>query len=270
MHPEKNYLHLLEKLVEISKDKNNLRKDRTGTGTYSIFGSILEFDMNYGLPILTTKKIQLKSVIYELLWFLHGDTNIKFLKDNGVNIWNEWADENGELGPVYGKQWRAWEDKNGNKIDQIKNVINSIKTNPYSRRHIVSAWNVGELKDMSLPPCHILFQFFVENNKLSLQMYQRSADVFLGLPFDIASYSILLHIVAKLTNLEPLKFIWVGGDVHLYSNHIEQAKIQLSREPFAFPQIKLKDINDIDNIKYDDIIIENYIHHSIIKAPISV
>lgn len=249
------YINLLNNIL-----KNGVqRPDRTGTGTLSIFGNQMRFNLQDGFPLITTKKIHLKSIIYELLWFLRGDTNIKFLQDNNVRIWNEWADKNGELGHIYGYQWRSWPDYNGNYIDQLSNVIQQIKTDPNSRRIIVSAWNVADLHNMNLPPCHILYQFYVANGELSLQMYQRSADVFLGLPFDIASYALLLTMVAQVCNLTPKDLIIVTGDTHLYLNHIEQAKIQVQREPKSLPTIKLNsNITNIFDFKYDDVTLENY------------
>lgn len=263
----KQYLDLLEYTL---KD-GTLKSDRTGTGTTSIFGYQMRFNLEKGFPLLTTKKLHLKSIIHELLWFLKGDTNIKYLQDNGVRIWNEWADENGNLGPVYGHQWRSWGTSSGETIDQIAQVINSIKTNPDSRRHIVSAWNVGELNDMALPPCHILFQFYVSGNKLSCQLYQRSADIFLGVPFNIASYSLLLMMVAQVTGLEPSEFIHTIGDGHIYSNHIEQVKTQLSREPRKLPRMEINPaIKDIFAFTYNDFTLTEYNPHPHIKGQIAV
>jgi len=244
--------------------------DRTGTGTRSVFGRQIRYDLSQGFPLITTKRVHFKSVAYELLWFLRGDSNIKWLMDNGVKIWNEWADANGELGPVYGVQWRSWPTPDGSHIDQIASIIEQIKTNPDSRRLIVSAWNVSELDKMALPPCHLLFQFYVANGKLSCQLYQRSCDMFLGVPFNIASYSLLTHMVAAQTGLEPGEFIWTGGDCHIYDNHIEQVKTQLDREPYSFPTLKLAPRNSIFDYTYDDFTIENYQHHPTIKAPIAV
>lgn len=262
-----NYLNLLENILE----NGTVREDRTGVGTIGLFGTQLRFDLSEGLPVVTTKKIHLKSVIHELLWFISGSTNIKYLNDNGVNIWNEWADENGELGAVYGKQWRSWGAKDGTVIDQLSKVIHDIKTNPYSRRHIISAWNVGELEEMKLPPCHLLFQFFVSEGKLSCQMYQRSVDTFLGLPFNIASYAILTQMIAQVCDLEVGEFVWVGGDTHIYLNHREQVKEQLTREPFKLPILKLNpDVKDIFDFKYEDFEIQDYISHPSIKAPIAI
>ena len=263
----KQYLDLLQYILDNGIEKN----DRTGVGTRSVFGYQMRFDLQKGFPLVTTKKLHLRSIIYELLWFIHGDTNIKFLHDNNVSIWDEWADENGDLGPIYGKQWRRWEGKDGKVIDQLSWVINEIIKNPNSRRLIVSAWNVAEIYEMKLPPCHVLFQFYVVNNKLSCQLYQRSADVFLGVPFNIASYSLLTHMIAQVTGLQVGEFIHTFGDVHLYLYHIEQAKLQLSREPFPLPQLKLNpDIKNIDDFKFEDIEIINYQAHPSIKADVAV
>ena len=250
------YLDLMKKILEEGVD----RGDRTGTGTRSIFGTQMRFDLSQGFPLLTTKKVHLKSIIYELLWFLKGDTNIKYLHDHKVSIWDEWADENGDLGPVYGKQWRRWECADGRVIDQISNAIHDIKTNPNSRRIIVNAWNVGEVENMALPPCHLLFQFYVANGKLSCLLYQRSCDFFLGVPFNIASYSLLTMMMAKECDLEPGDFVWTGGDTHLYHNHFEQAREQLSRTPRPLPQMLIKrkaptlfdyDFDDFELVGYD-------------------
>jgi len=247
------------------------KTDRTGTGTISCFGYQMRFNLAKGFPLVTTKKLHLKSIIYELLWFLNGDTNIKYLNDNGVRIWNEWADENGDLGPVYGKQWRSWEGANGKVIDQISDVINQIKTNPDSRRIIVSAWNVAELSEMALMPCHSLFQFYVADGKLSCQLYQRSADVFLGVPFNIASYALLTMMIAQVCNLECGDFVHTFGDVHLYNNHIEQAKLQLSRTPYPLPTMKINPgVKDIFSFTYEDFTLENYSFHPHIKAEVAV
>ena len=263
----KQYLDLLQYILDNGIEKN----DRTGVGTRSVFGYQMRFDLQNGFPLVTTKKLHLRSIIYELLWFIHGDTNIKFLHDNNVSIWDEWADENGDLGPIYGKQWRRWEGKDGKVIDQLSWVINEIVKNPNSRRLIVSAWNVAEISEMKLPPCHVLFQFYVANNKLSCQLYQRSADVFLGVPFNIASYSLLTHMIAQVTGLQVGEFIHTFGDVHLYLNHIQQAKLQLSREPFALPQLKLNpNVKNIDDFKFEDIEILNYQAHPSIKADVAV
>lgn len=263
----KQYLQLLNRILTEGVKKD----DRTGTGTLSVFGNQMRFDLSDGFPLLTTKKLHLKSIIYELLWFLRGDTNIKYLKDLGVSIWDEWADANGELGPVYGHQWRSWPDYNGGTIDQISAVIDQIKHHPESRRMIVSAWNVAEVPQMALPPCHCLFQFYVANGKLSLQLYQRSADTFLGVPFNIASYALLLMMVAQVTGLKPGEFIHTTGDTHLYLNHIEQAKLQLSREPRPLPTMRLNpDVKDIFSFKYEDFQLENYNPWPHIKAEVSV
>ena len=261
------YLHLLERILTEGTKKT----DRTGTGTISIFGNQMRFDMSKGFPLLTTKKLHLKSIIYELLWFLQGDTNVKYLQDHGVRIWNEWADENGELGPIYGHQWRSWPGHNGEPIDQIKKVVEQIKNTPDSRRMIVSAWNVADIDDMKLPPCHCFFQFYVADGKLSLQLYQRSADTFLGVPFNIASYALLLLMVAQVTGLEPGDFIHTTGDTHLYLNHIEQARLQLTRTPRPLPQMKLNpDVKDLFSFKYEDFQLEGYDPWPHIAAKVSV
>jgi len=247
------------------------KMDRTGTGTLSIFGYQMRFNLAEGFPLVTTKKCHLKSIIHELIWFLSGNTNIKYLTDNNVTIWNEWADANGDLGPVYGKQWRSWPDKNGKAIDQIMQVINDIKNNPDSRRLIVSAWNIGEIPEMALPPCHAFFQFYVANGKLSCQLYQRSADIFLGVPFNIASYALLVMMVAQVTNLQLGDFVHTFGDAHLYLNHIEQAKEQLSRTPYPLPTMQLNpEIKSIFDFKFEDFYLQNYQSHASIKAPIAV
>ena len=262
-----NYLELLRHIKENGTDKT----DRTGTGTRSVFGYQMRFDLSQGFPLVTTKKLHLKSIIYELLWFLKGDTNIKYLKDNGVSIWDEWADENGDLGPVYGAQWRSWQGANGKTIDQITEVIDQIKKNPDSRRLIVSAWNVAEIPNMALAPCHAMFQFYVVDGKLSLQLYQRSADVFLGVPFNIASYALLLMMVAQVCDLEVGEFVHTFGDVHIYNNHFEQVEKQLSREPKSLPTIKLNpNIKNIFDFDFDDFTLENYDPHPGIKAPVAV
>ena len=262
-----NYLELLRHIKENGTDKT----DRTGTGTRSVFGYQMRFDLSQGFPLVTTKKLHLKSIIYELLWFLKGDTNIKYLKDNGVSIWDEWADENGDLGPVYGAQWRSWQGANGKTIDQITEVIDQIKKNPDSRRLIVSAWNVAEIPNMALAPCHAMFQFYVADGKLSLQLYQRSADVFLGVPFNIASYALLLMMVAQVCDLEVGEFVYTFGDVHIYNNHFEQVEKQLSREPKSLPTIKLNpNIKNIFDFDFDDFTLENYDPHPGIKAPVAV
>lgn len=261
------YLNLLDRILTEGTKKT----DRTGTGTISIFGNQMRFDMSKGFPLLTTKKLHLKSIIYELLWFLQGDTNVKYLQDHGVRIWNEWADENGELGPIYGHQWRSWPGHNGEPIDQIKKVVEQIKNTPDSRRMIVSAWNVADIDDMKLPPCHCFFQFYVADGKLSLQLYQRSADTFLGVPFNIASYALLLLMVAQVTGLEPGDFIHTTGDTHLYLNHIEQARLQLTRTPRPLPQMKLNpDVKDLFSFKYEDFQLEGYAPWPHIAAQVSV
>ncbi|MCL2414194.1 MAG: thymidylate synthase [Bacteroidales bacterium] len=261
------YLELVSKILTEGTNKT----DRTGTGTRSIFGHQMRFDLSKGFPLETTKKLHVKSIIYELLWFLKGDTNIHYLQENGVRIWNEWADAEGNLGPVYGKQWRSWGCKDGKTIDQISELIEIIKKNPDSRRMLVCAWNVGELSEMALPPCHVLFQFYVANGKLSCQLYQRSADVFLGVPFNIASYALLTLMIAQVCDLQPGEFIHTFGDVHLYSNHFEQAKLQLTREPFPMPQMKLNpNIKNIFDFTYDDFELLNYEAHPHIKAEVAV
>lgn len=263
----KQYLDLLDYVL----NNGTKKEDRTGTGTLSVFGYQMRFDLSNGFPLLTTKKLHLKSIIYELLWFLKGDTNVKYLQENGVRIWNEWADENGELGPVYGHQWRSWPDYDGGSIDQITNVINQIKNNPNSRRLIVSAWNVAEVENMALPPCHTLFQFYVSDGKLSLQLYQRSADIFLGVPFNIASYALLLMMVAQVTNLQPGEFIHTLGDAHIYTNHLDQVHEQLSREPRTLPTMKINpEVKDIFNFGFEDFSLENYNPHPHIKGVVAV
>lgn len=263
----KQYLDLCQKVMNEGRKKI----DRTSTGTISIFGHQMRFDLQKGFPLLTTKKIHLKSVIHELLWFINGDTNIKYLQENGVRIWNEWADEFGNLGPVYGHQWRKWESKDGKIIDQLTNVIEEIKINPDSRRLIVSAWNVGELDKMALPPCHLLFQFYVSDNKLSCQLYQRSADIFLGVPFNIASYSLLTMMIAQVCGLEVGEFIHTLGDAHIYLNHLEQVKLQLTREPRALPKMELNpNVKSIYDFTYDDFTLLNYDPHPHIKGKVSV
>lgn len=261
------YLNLVEHVL----NHGALKEDRTGTGVLSVFGHQMRFDLAKGFPLLTTKKLHLKSIVHELLWFLRGDTNVAYLKENGVSIWNAWADEAGNLGPVYGHQWRSWDKQDGQVIDQISEVIEQIKTNPLSRRLIVSAWNVGELDQMALPPCHLLFQFYVANGKLSCQLYQRSADVFLGVPFNIASYALLTHMIAAQCDLEVGEFIWTGGDCHLYQNHLEQARTQLERTPRALPtlEIQRKPASVFDYV-FNDFAFLNYEPYPTIKAPIAV
>lgn len=263
----KQYLDLLRKIVETGVD----RGDRTGTGTRSIFGYQMRFNLADGFPLLTTKKLHLKSIIYELLWFLRGDTNVKYLQEHGVRIWNEWADADGNLGHIYGYQWRSWPDYDGGYIDQIAEVVNTIKNNPESRRIIVSAWNVGDLKTMNLPPCHLLFQFYVADGRLSLQLYQRSADCFLGVPFNIASYALLLMMVAQVTGLEPGDFVHTLGDAHIYSNHFEQVAEQLSREPRPLPRMIINpDVKELTDFKFEDFTLEDYNPHPHIKATVAV
>lgn len=262
-----NYQRLLRKILEEGVDKS----DRTGTGTRSLFGYQMRWDLQQGFPLVTTKKLHLRSIIYELLWFLKGDTNINYLKENQVKIWDEWADENGDLGPVYGKQWRSWETRSGRVVDQISEALHLIKTQPDSRRIIVSAWNVGDLPDMALAPCHCLFQFYVANGKLSCQLYQRSADVFLGVPFNIASYALLTHMMAHVCGLQAGDFVHTFGDVHLYSNHMEQALEQLSRSPRSLPVLSINpEVNDLFNFQYEDFRIDNYDPYPTIKAPVAI
>lgn len=263
----KQYLNLLRHILENGSDK----KDRTGTGTRSVFGHQMRFDLQEGFPLVTTKKLHVRSIIHELLWFLKGDTNIKYLNDNNVRIWDEWADENGNLGPVYGHQWRSWSTPNGEHIDQITNVINMIKKNPDSRRLIVSAWNPAEVDQMALPPCHCLFQFYVADEKLSCQLYQRSCDTFLGVPFNIASYALLTMMIAQVCDLKLGDFVWTGGDVHLYKNHFEQAKLQLTREPRPLPKMEINpEIKDIFGFRYEDFKLIGYNPHPHIKADVAV
>jgi thymidylate synthase len=263
----KQYLNLLETIL----NEGTVKNDRTGTGTISRFGHQMRFDLSEGFPVVTTKKLHLKSIIHELLWFLAGDTNVKYLQDNGVRIWNEWAGEDGDLGHIYGYQWRNWPTPDGKHIDQITKVVDSIKNNPDSRRHIVSAWNVGELDKMNLPPCHILVQFYVADGKLSCQLYQRSADVFLGVPFNIASYALLTLMMAQVTGLQPGDFVHTFGDVHIYSNHIEQVKLQLTREPFPLPTMKINpQVKSIFDFKFDDFELVNYLSHPHIKGDVAV
>ena len=263
----KNYLNLLDRILREGVQKD----DRTGTGTLSVFGHQMRFDLSKGFPLLTTKKLHTKSIIYELLWFLKGDTNVRYLQEHGVRIWNEWADENGDLGPVYGHQWRSWPDYDGGVIDQIEYVLNQIRTNPNSRRMIVSAWNVAEVNKMALPPCHTLFQFYVSNGRLSLQLYQRSADTFLGVPFNIASYALLTMMMAQVTGLEPGEFVHTTGDTHLYLNHLEQARLQLTREPRPLPTMRLNpDMKSLYDFKFEDFELVGYDPWPHIKADVSV
>lgn len=263
----KQYLDLMQHVL----DHGHQKTDRTGTGTLSVFGYQMRFNLADGFPVLTTKKLHLRSIIHELLWFLKGDTNIRYLKDNGVSIWDEWADEQGELGPVYGKQWRRWETPDGRQIDQISQLIEGLKHNPDSRRHLVSAWNPGEVDGMALPPCHALFQFYVAGGKLSCQLYQRSADIFLGVPFNIASYALLTMMVAQVCELEPGEFVWTGGDCHLYLNHLAQAREQLQRGPRTLPRMHINPaVHDIFAFKFEDFTLEGYDPHPHIKAPVAV
>ncbi|NKQ35141.1 MAG: thymidylate synthase [Chloroflexi bacterium] len=263
----KQYLDLMQHVLD-----NGIRKDdRTGVGTISVFGYQMRFDLADGFPVVTTKKLHLRSIIYELLWFLQGDTNVRYLQENKVRIWNEWADEAGELGPVYGAQWRSWTAANGRTLDQITTLLHDLRHNPNSRRHIVSAWNVGELDKMALPPCHALFQFYVADGRLSCQLYQRSADIFLGVPFNIASYALLTLMIAQVAGYQPGDFVHTLGDAHLYLNHLEQARLQLSRKPYPLPQMKLNPaVTDLFDFDYDDFQLVNYQYHPHIKAPIAV
>ncbi len=263
----KQYLDLCKHVLE----NGILKGDRTGTGTISTFGYQMRCNLEEGFPLLTTKKLHLKSIIYELLWFLQGDTNVRYLQEHGVRIWNEWADENGELGPIYGHQWRSWTGADGTTVDQISELIEQIKTNPNSRRLLVNAWNVAEINQMALPPCHCMFQFYVADGKLSCQLYQRSADVFLGVPFNIASYAMLTMMIAQVCGLKPGEFIHTFGDVHIYQNHIEQVKLQLTREPRPLPTLKINpDVKDIFSFQYEDFVLENYHPHPHIKGVVSV
>ncbi len=263
----KQYLTLLNHVLTNGVEQ----QDRTGTGTISTFGYQMRFDLSKGFPLLTTKKLHTKSIIHELLWFLRGETNVKSLQEVGVSIWNEWADEQGELGPVYGAQWRAWPTADGSSVDQLSDLIEQLQNNPYSRRHIISAWNVGEIDKMALPPCHTMFQFYVAQGKLSCQLYQRSADVFLGVPFNVSSYALLLIMIAHVTNLEVGEFIHTFGDVHVYKNHIEQAKLQLQRQPFPLPSLEVtRKVDSIFDFKYEDFELKNYQSHPHISAPVAV
>nr|WP_312447033.1 thymidylate synthase [Brevundimonas naejangsanensis] len=265
-HPEWQYLNLLRDIL----DNGVRRDDRTGTGTLGVFGRQMRFDLSKGFPLLTTKKLHTRSIFIELLWFLRGETNIAWLKDNGVSIWDEWADAEGDLGPVYGKQWRSWAAPNGQSIDQISKLVHGLKTNPNSRRHIVSAWNPADVDDMALPPCHCLFQFFVADGKLSCQLYQRSADVFLGVPFNIASYALLTHMLAKVVGLEPGDFVHTFGDAHLYLNHLEQAELQLSRAPLPLPTLSVADKTDLFGFELSDFVLNDYQSWPHIKAAVAV
>jgi thymidylate synthase len=263
----RQYLDLMSHVLEHGDRKT----DRTGTGTLSVFGWQMRFRLQDGFPLVTTKKLHTRSIIHELLWFLQGDTNIRYLKENGVSIWDEWADENGDLGPVYGKQWRCWETADGRSVDQIERLIDGIKRNPDSRRHLVTAWNPGEVESMALPPCHALFQLYVANGRLSCQLYQRSADIFLGVPFNIASYALLTHMIAQACDLEPGDFVWTGGDCHLYLNHLEQAREQLSRAPRPLPKLRLNPaVKDVFAFRFEDFSLEGYDPHPHIKAPVAV
>lgn len=263
----KQYLDLMRHV----REQGSFKEDRTGTGTYSVFGYQMRFDLGAGFPLVTTKKCHLRSIIYELLWFLKGDTNIQYLKDNGVSIWDEWADEKGDLGPVYGYQWRSWPAANGEAIDQISNLLQMLRSNPDSRRLLVCAWNPALVEQMALPPCHALFQFYVADGKLSCQLYQRSADIFLGVPFNIASYALLTLMLAQVTGLEPGEFIWTGGDCHLYANHLEQADLQLSRQPLPLPTMQLNpQVQDLFSFRFEDFQLQNYQAHAHIKAPVAV
>jgi thymidylate synthase len=263
----RQYLDLLDHVMKTG----TIKKDRTGTGTISVFGYQMRFNLENGFPLLTTKKLHVKSIIHELLWFISGNTNTKYLNDNGVRIWNEWADKDGNLGPIYGYQWRSWPSADGQSIDQLENVIASIKESPDSRRHIVSAWNVSELDKMALPPCHILFQFYVAGGKLSCQLYQRSADIFIGVPFNIASYALLTLMMAQVTGLKPGDFVHTLGDAHIYLNHIEQVKLQITREPYPLPKMIINpDISDILKFRYDDFTLSDYVSHPHIKGDISI
>lgn len=263
---DRQYEDLLARIME----EGTVKGDRTGTGTRSLFGGQLRYDLSEGFPLITTKRVHLKSVVGELLWFLSGDSNVRWLQENGIRIWNEWADENGDLGPVYGVQWRKWGTAQGETIDQISSVLETLKTNPDSRRMIVSAWNVGELEKMALEPCHAFFQLYVADARLSLHLYQRSADMFLGVPFNIASYSLLTHMFAQQAGLEVGEFIWTGGDCHIYSNHVEQVTEQLSRTPYEFPTLKLNKAPSMFDYTFDDVVVEGYEHHPTIKAPVAV
>ena len=263
----KQYLELLDHVLKTGTEK----QDRTGTGTISVFGYQMRFDLEKGFPLLTTKKLHLKSIIHELLWFISGDTNIRYLAENGVSIWNEWADENGNLGPVYGYQWRSWPAGGNRKIDQLSDVINAIKKSPDSRRHIVSAWNVGEIEKMALPPCHVMFQFYVASGRLSCQLYQRSCDIFLGVPFNITSYALLTMMVARVTGYKPGDFVHTLGDAHIYLNHIDQVKLQLTREPFPLPEMMINPaVTDISGFRFEDFKLVNYVSHPNIKGDISI
>ena len=262
--------HQYEDLLRHVRDHGLSRPDRTGTGSRSVFGHQMRYDLSQGFPLITTKRVHLRSIVYELLWFLRGDRNVSWLQEHGVTIWDEWAAPNGDLGPVYGVQWRSWPTPDGQHIDQIANVVDSLRSDPHSRRLIVSAWNVGEISQMALPPCHMMFQFHVAAGKLSCQLYQRSADLFLGVPFNIASYALLTHMVAAQVGLEPGDFIWTGGDCHIYDNHLDQVREQLSREPFPFPRLELKPAATLFDHAYADVEVADYQHHPALKAPVAV
>ena len=259
-----------EDLLRLVMDTGTPKANRTGTGTRSLFGHQLRYDLSQGFPLITTKKVHLKSIIYELLWFLRGDSNVRWLQDRGVTIWDEWADENGELGPVYGVQWRSWPTPTGDHIDQITAALETLRTDPDSRRNIVSAWNVGEIPQMALPPCHAFFQFYVADGTLSCQLYQRSADLFLGVPFNIASYALLTHMMAQQAGLEVGEFVWTGGDCHIYDNHVDQVELQLSRDPYPYPTLRLRERESIFDYEYDDVEVLDYRSHPGIKAPVAV
>ncbi|KRC42562.1 thymidylate synthase [Oerskovia sp. Root22] len=259
-----------EDLLRLVLETGTHKSDRTGTGTRSVFGHQMRFDLSQGFPLVTTKRVHLKSIVYELLWFLRGDSNVRWLQENGVKIWDEWADENGELGPVYGVQWRSWPTPDGQHVDQVSQVLETLRTNPDSRRMIVSAWNVGELDKMALPACHAFFQFYVADGKLSCQLYQRSADLFLGVPFNIASYALLTHMVAAQSGLEVGDFVWTGGDCHIYDNHVEQVREQLSREAYPAPTLRLAPRDSLFDYTYEDVEVVGYQHHPTIKAPVAV
>ncbi|MGW6007035.1 thymidylate synthase [Oerskovia enterophila] len=259
-----------EDLLRLVLETGTHKSDRTGTGTRSVFGHQMRFDLSQGFPLVTTKRVHLKSIVYELLWFLRGDSNVRWLQEHGVKIWDEWADEDGELGPVYGVQWRSWPTPDGQHVDQISQVLETLRTNPDSRRMIVSAWNVGELGGMALPPCHMMFQFYVADGKLSCQLYQRSADLFLGVPFNIASYALLTHMVAAQSGLEVGDFVWTGGDCHIYDNHVEQVREQLSREAYPAPTLRLAPRDSLFDYAYEDVEVVGYQHHPTIKAPVAV
>ncbi|HJC27761.1 MAG TPA: thymidylate synthase [Candidatus Dietzia intestinipullorum] len=259
-----------EDLLRLVLEQGAPKSDRTGTGTRSVFGHQLRYDLQAGFPLITTKRVHFKSVAYELLWFLRGDSNARWLQDHGVTIWNEWADANGELGPIYGVQWRSWPTPDGRHIDQIASAVELLRSDPDSRRNIVSAWNVAELENMALPPCHLLFQFYVADGRLSCQLYQRSADMFLGVPFNIASYSLLTHMVAQQVGLDVGEFIWTGGDCHIYDNHVEQVRTQLSREPFPYPELRLEKAASLFDYRFEDLEVVGYEHHPGIKAPVAV